>query len=189
GVAAGIRRIEAVTGSAALRLVQEQYLRLKRLGYLLKAGTEELENKIEKLITSQKELEKEVADLTAKLTLQGLDSILQGARKMNGFRVISTIVPIDSPRTLRELADRFRDKIGSGIVVLGGIHDDKVHLVAVVTKDLTKRFHAGDIVKKVAPLVGGSGGGRPDMAQAGGTKVDKLSEALDMVYNLVEGSA
>ncbi|TSA12327.1 MAG: alanine--tRNA ligase [Deltaproteobacteria bacterium] len=189
GVAAGIRRIEAVTGSAALRLVQEQYLRLKCLGYLLKAGTEELENKIEKLITSQKELEKEVADLTAKLTLQGLDSILQGARKMNGFRVISTIVPIDSPRTLRELADRFRDKIGSGIVVLGGIHDDKVHLVAVVTKDLTKRFHAGDIVKKVAPLVGGSGGGRPDMAQAGGTKVDKLPEALDMVYNLVEGSA
>ncbi|MDO9462829.1 MAG: alanine--tRNA ligase, partial [Deltaproteobacteria bacterium] len=101
GVAAGIRRIEAVTGSAALRLVQEQHLRLKCLGYLLKAGTEELENKIEKLITSQKELEKEVADLTAKLTLQGLDSILQGARKMNGFRVISTIVPIDSPSTLR----------------------------------------------------------------------------------------
>ncbi|HEC98782.1 MAG TPA: alanine--tRNA ligase [Proteobacteria bacterium] len=189
GVAAGIRRIEAVTGSVALRLVQEQDLRLKRLGYLLKAGTEELENKIEKLITSQKELEKEVADLTAKLTLQGLDSILQGARKMNGIRVISMIVPIDSPKTLRELADRFRDKIGSGIVVLGGIHDNKVLLVAVVTKDLTKKFHAGDIVKKVAQLVGGSGGGRPDMAQAGGTKVDKLPEALDLVYSLVEGNS
>ncbi|MDI6789596.1 MAG: alanine--tRNA ligase [Thermodesulfobacteriota bacterium] len=189
GVAAGIRRIEAVTGSEALKLVQEQDLRLKRLGHLLKAGTEELGNKIEKLIASQKELEKEVADLTAKLTLQGLDSILQGARKMDGIRVLSTMVPIDSPKTLRELADRFRDKIGSGIVVLGGIHDDKVHLVAVVTKDLTKRFHAGDIVKKVAPLVGGSGGGRADMAQAGGTKVDKLPEALDMVYDLVEGSA
>ncbi|MEW6327987.1 MAG: alanine--tRNA ligase [Thermodesulfobacteriota bacterium] len=186
GVAAGIRRIEAVTGSVALRLVQEQELRVKRLGHLLKAGTEELENKIEKLITSHKELEKEIADLTAKLTLQGLDSILQGARKMDGIRVLSTIVPIDSPRTLRELADRFRDKIGSGIVVLGGIHDDKVLLVAVVTKDLTKRFHAGDIVKKVAQLVGGSGGGRPDMAQAGGTKVDKLPEALDKVYDLVQ---
>ena len=86
---------------------------------------------------------------------------------------------------MRELADRFRDKIGSGVVVLGGIHDNKVHLVAVVTKDLTKRFHAGDIVKKVAQLVGGSGGGRPDMAQAGGTKVDKLPEALDMVYKVV----
>lgn len=189
GVAAGIRRIEAVTGSEALKLVQEQDLRLKRLGHLLKAGTEELGNKIEKLIASHKELGKEVADLTAKLTLQGLDSILQGARKMDGIRVLSTMVPIDSPKTLRELADRFRDKIGSGIVVLGGIHDDKVHLVAVVTKDLTKRFHAGDIVKKVAPLVGGSGGGRADMAQAGGTKVDKLPEALDMVYDLVEGSA
>jgi alanyl-tRNA synthetase len=185
GVAAGIRRIEAVTGSAALRLAQEQDQRLKRLGHLLKAGTEELENKIEKLITSQKELEKEVADLTAKLTLQGLDSILQGARKMNGIRVLSTMVPIDSPRTMRELADRFRAKIGSGIVVLGGIHNNKVLLVAVVTKDLIKRFHAGDIIKKVAQLVGGSGGGRPDMAQAGGTKVDKLPEALDMAYKIV----
>jgi len=185
GVAAGIRRIEAVTGSVAMRLAQEQDLRLKRLGHLLKAGTEELENKIEKLITRQKELEKEVADLTSKLTIQGLDGILQGARKMDGFHVLSTIVPIDSPKTLRELADRFRDKIGSGVVVLGGIHDNKVHLVAMVTKDLTKRFHAGDIVKKVAQLVGGNGGGRPDMAQAGGTKVDKLSEALDMVYKVV----
>ncbi len=186
GVAAGVRRIEAVTGTVALSLLQDEHRRLERLSCLLKVGPDELEKKLEKLIAHQKELEKEVSDLTAKMTLQGLDGMVQSARQVNRIRVLSTIVPIDSPKTLRELADSFRDKIGSGIVVLGGTLDNKVLLVAVVTKDLTDKFHAGNIIKKVAQLVGGSGGGRADMAQAGGTKVDNLPQALDLVYKLVE---
>lgn len=186
GVAAGIRRIEAVTGEAAINLLQERERILKRLGHLLKASPEEVEKKAERLLTRQKELEKELSGLTARLTLKDLDKILENVRELHGVRILTSIVPVDGPKTLRDLADRFRDKIGSGIILLGSEHDGKVLLVSVVTKDLMSRYHAGNIVKRAAQEVGGGGGGRPDMAQAGGTITDRLPEALDTVYRTVE---
>jgi alanyl-tRNA synthetase len=100
--------------------------------------------------------------------------------------VISAKVFLDSPKTMREIGDKVRDKMGSGVAVLGGELQGKVALLAIVSKDLTQKCHAGEIVKKVAGIVGGGGGGRPDMAQAGGTMADKLPEALGAVYHIVE---
>jgi len=105
-----------------------------------------------------------------------------------GLRKYYPLVLVDNPAALRDLADRLRDKIKSGIVVLGSLAGSKVLLITVVTKDLTDRFHAGNIINQVASIVGGSGGGRPDMAQAGGTKPEKLDEAIEKVYGVVESS-
>ncbi|HEX9714067.1 MAG TPA: DHHA1 domain-containing protein, partial [Desulfurivibrionaceae bacterium] len=96
-------------------------------------------------------------------------------------------IAMDSPKTMREVGDKVRDALGSGIAVLGGVFEGKVSLLAMVTKDLNTRFHAGQIVKEVAAMVGGSGGGRPDMAQAGGTMADKLPEALSAVPSIIAG--
>jgi len=106
-------------------------------------------------------------------------------KTVNGVKVIAKKVAVDSPAALRDLADKFRDKIGSGVVVLGSVSGDKVLLISVVTKDLIKRCHAGNIIKQVAGIVGGSGGGRPDMAQAGGTQPEKLDEALGKVIEMI----
>jgi alanyl-tRNA synthetase len=102
---------------------------------------------------------------------------------------VAKVVEADNPGALRNLADQFREKIGSGVVVLGAARDDKALLIAVVTKDLTGRFHAGNIIKQVAAEVGGGGGGRPDMAQAGGTRPENLDKAISKVYELLEDSA
>ena len=96
------------------------------------------------------------------------------------------MISVDSPKTMREVGDKLRDKMGSGVAVLGAAFEGKVGLLAIVSKDLTKKYHAGNLVKEIARVVGGSGGGRPDMAQAGGTMPDKLDEALAMVYGSVQ---
>jgi alanyl-tRNA synthetase len=105
---------------------------------------------------------------------------------VDSTKVIVSRVVLDSPKTLREMGDKIRDKLGSGIVVLGGEFQGKAALLAMVTRDLTTTYKAGDIIKKVSALVGGSGGGRPDMAQAGGPHPDKLDEALEAVYEIIE---
>ena len=105
------------------------------------------------------------------------------------MKVLSQRVAVDSPAALRDLGDRFRDKITSGVIVLGSAAADKALLIAVVTKDLTDRFHAGNIVKAIAPIVGGKGGGRPDMAQAGGSRPDKLDEAIEKVPAVIQEMA
>jgi alanyl-tRNA synthetase len=185
GVAAGVRRIEAVTGNDAFRKFQAAEDTIKEMADLLKTSPVELVSKFEKLIASQKKLEKEISKLTAKLTLTDLDSIINSAKEVDGVRVIAVQIQLDSAKTLREIGDRVRDKMGSGVAVLGGVLGDKISLLAIVTKDLTKKLHAGDIVKEIAAKVGGSGGGRPDMAQAGGTLPDKLPEALDSVFGII----
>jgi alanyl-tRNA synthetase len=101
-------------------------------------------------------------------------------------KVIAAKITVDSPKTMREVGDKLRDKLGSGVAVLGAVFEDKVSLLAIVSKDLTKKYHAGKLVKEVAAIVGGSGGGRPDMAQAGGTMPDKLEGALAAVYGAVK---
>jgi alanyl-tRNA synthetase len=184
-IAAGVRRIEAVTGPEAINIFQSREMQLAELATLLKVPAENLGTKIEKLLSAQKELEKEVSRLTAKLTLGDIDGIINNAKIVGDTRVVVSRVVLDSPKTLREMGDKIRDKLSSGIVVLGGEHQGKAALLAMVTKDLTGTYKAGNIIKEVSALVGGSGGGRPDMAQAGGPNPDKLNDALGAVFDIV----
>jgi alanyl-tRNA synthetase len=189
GIAAGVRRIEAMTGPEALNRFQQAEEQLAALAELVKSTPEELGGKLEKVLARQKELEKEVGKLTAQLSVNDLDSMLAEAREVAGVKLLVSKISIDSPKTMREVGDKVRDKLGSGIAVLGGAFEGKVSLLAIVSKDLSKQFHAGKIIKEVAAKVGGNGGGRPDMAQAGGTMVDKLPEALAAVADIVVGQA
>jgi len=186
GIAAGIRRIIAFTGEKALERVQGFEKTISVLAGELKTTPDEVINKVRTSLSRQKELEKEVGQLTAQLSLSGLDAILDGAREVGGVKVAAANIKLDSAKTLREIGDKIRDRIGSGVVVLGGELDGKAALLAMVTKDVTAKCHAGKIIKEVAGIVGGSGGGRPDMAQAGGSMPDKLQEALGEVYVIVE---
>ncbi|KPK27283.1 MAG: alanyl-tRNA synthetase [Desulfobacterales bacterium SG8_35_2] len=185
GIAAGVRRIEAVTGPEAFKIFQAHEKQLEKLATLLKVPAENLETKIEKLLAANRELEKEVSRLTSRLTLGGIDNIIDNAQTINGVKVVVNRVILDSPKTLREMGDKIRDKLGSGIVVLGGEYQGKAALLAMVSKDLTSTYKAGDIIKKVSALVGGSGGGRPDMAQAGGPNPGKLDDALSAVADII----
>jgi alanyl-tRNA synthetase len=180
-----VRRIEAVTGPEAINIFQSREMQLAELATLLKVPAENLGTKIEKLLSAQKELEKEVSRLTAKLTLGDIDGIINNAKMVGDIRVVVSRVVLDSPKTLREMGDKIRDKLGSGIVVLGGEYQGKAALLAMVTKNLTGTYKAGNIIKEVSALVGGSGGGRPDMAQAGGPNPDKLNDALGAVFDIV----
>jgi len=181
GIAAGVRRIEAVTGPGALERFQQVEAQLGMLAAKLKTSPEELPGRLEKILARQKELEREVSRLTADLSVNDLETMLDNAQEIDGVKVVVAQIVMDSPKTMREVGDRVRDALGSGIAVLGGVFEGKVSLLAMVTKDLSSRFHAGRIVKEVAAMVGGSGGGRPDMAQAGGVMADKLPEALSAV--------
>jgi len=186
GIAAGVRRIEAVSGAGAFALVQEEDANLGRIAALLRCGPAEAASRIEKLMARVKELEKEVGRLHASLSLANLDTLIENGKMVKDIKVIAAQIPLDSAKTLREVGDRVRDRLGSGVAVLGGILEDKVSLLALVSKDLTARIQAGNIVKEVAQLVGGGGGGRPDMAQAGGSMPDKLPQALQAAYGIIE---
>ena len=186
GIAAGVRRIEAISGAGALARFQADEIQLFSLAELIKTNPGELNGKLVKLLSRQKQLEKEVAGLNAKCSLSGLDSIIDNGVDVNGIKVITSAIVLDSAKTMREVGDKVRDKMGSAIAVLGGELKGKVSLLAIVSKDLTKQYKAGAIIKEVAAIVGGGGGGRPDMAQAGGTMVDKLPEALKAVSGIIE---
>lgn len=185
GIAAGVRRIEAVTGPGAMERFQQVEAQLAMLAAKLKTSPEDLSGKLDKMLARQKELEREVSRLTADLSVNDLQSMLDMAQEIAGVKVVIAQIAMDSPKTMREVGDRVRDALGSGIAVLGGVFEGKVSLLAMVTKDLSSRFHAGLIVKEIAAMVGGSGGGRPDMAQAGGNMADKLPEALAAVPAII----
>jgi alanyl-tRNA synthetase len=185
GIAAGVRRIEAVSGPEAFNIFQAQEKQLAKLASLLKVPAENLGVKIEKLLSANKDLEKEVSRLTAKLSLGDIDAIINNAKMVGDTKVVVSRVLLDSPKTLREVGDKIRDKLGRGIVVLGGEYQGKAALLAMVSKDLTATYRAGNIIKEIAGLVGGKGGGRPDMAQAGGPHPDKLNDALGAVYGII----
>ena len=187
-VASGVRRIEAVTGSAALAYTQKNSKVLQNTANLLREKPDDVPQRIENILSLQKSLEKEVEQLKVKVASLSAGETEVEIKTINGIKVLARKVLVDNPAALRDLADRLRDKIKSGIVVLGSLAGSKVLLITVVTKDLTDRFHAGNIINQVASIVGGSGGGRPDMAQAGGTKPEKLDEALEKVYEVVKNS-
>ncbi len=187
-VASGVRRIEAVTGRAALQHVQETERILRNVSRILKTTPESVTERIEKALNQQKALEKELSQLKGKIAAESAGTATREVKEVNGVSVIARKVEVDNPGALRDLADQLRDKIKSGVVVLGSVVGDKVLLVSVVTKDLNPRLHAGNIIKKVAGIVGGGGGGRPDMAQAGGSKPEKLDEAVAAVEGIVAES-
>jgi len=184
-VASGIRRIEALTGEAAVEYVQKESKIMHDSARLLKESPETVPERIKKIMSVQKSLEKEVEQLKAKIAMRSADWAEEDVKSINDIKVLAKKVTVDKPAELRDMADRFKEKIKSGIVVLGSSADSKALLIVVVTKDLTDRFHAGKIVKEVASVVGGSGGGRPDMAQAGGTQPENLDQALEKVYEVM----
>ncbi len=187
GIASGVRRIEALAGEPAFAQIQGLYRRERRAGALLNAGSpEEIVGKLENLLKNLKSMEKQVADLSKQLASSDLDSLFDKAVQIDGVKVISAQIPLDSPKTLREVGDKVMDNLGTGIAVLGGTINEKAALLALVSKDLTPRIKAGDLVNKIAKIVGGKGGGRPDMAQAGGPLVDKIGEAIKSVPRAVE---
>jgi alanyl-tRNA synthetase len=185
GVAAGVRRLEAATGAGALELIRRQEGLLAEISDLLKTGEDEAKGRLEKLLTEKRELEKRIAELQGKLAGGASRDVLADARHVDGITVLATRVEGLDDKGLREMADQLRDRIKSGVVVLGAAQGERALLLAAVTKDLTGRFHAGNIIKQLAPLVGGGGGGRPDFAQAGGKDPARLDEALAAAYDLL----
>ena len=185
GIAAGMRRIEAVCGLEALRLVQEEERELSRAAGLLKAGRGELVERLNRVMKRARDLEKQVETLKGRLTTAQAGDLLDQVRKVDGVPVLALEVEAGDPKALREFAAKLSNRLKSGIVVLGSRADDKALLVTIVSKDLTKRFNAGEIIRELAPLVGGSGGGRVDMAQAGGPDKEKLPKAIKQAYEII----
>ncbi len=183
-VASGVRRIEAVTGQAALDTVHADRNTIETAAGLLKGAKDEVVTKVETLISEKKALEKELESIKAKLASKSVENIEDNIREINGIKVLSKRVEIENPSQLRDLADKFKAKLGSGVLLLGAQSNEKALLIAMVTDDLTRQYKAGDIVKKAAGIVGGGGGGRPDMAQAGGSKPENLDKALESVFEL-----
>jgi len=188
-VASGVRRIEAVTGEAALAHVGREESALRESAGLLKIPPLELPRRLAALLEEQKRLEKQVAQLETKLARNQAQDLASAAKQVAGVSVLSARLDGLDPDGLRSVVDTLRDRLPSGIIVLGSAVDDKVSLVAAVSKDLTKRFPAGRLVQEIAKMVGGGGGGRPDLAQAGGKDASKLDEALGAVAGWVERMA
>lgn len=185
-VGANLRRIEAITGNAALEYIQHLDNERKRIALLLKTSPDHIKDRIEKSILDLKQSEKEIESLKGQLLSKQSGDLLSGLQEINGTQLLTRTVSADSPKELRDYADRIKDKLGSGIVVLGARHEGKVMLICTVSKDLTTRFKAGDIMGRLSKMVGGKGGGRPDMAQGGGNKPEKLEEALNTVHQIIQ---
>jgi alanyl-tRNA synthetase len=185
GVAAGVRRIEALTGEEAYRSVKDEERELEEIASLLKSAPGELVSKLERVLQNQKELERQLSSLQGKLSHQELLDLLPLAREIKGVKVLSAKVNGKDPKQMRDFVDQLKVKIGTGIILLGSHHQDKVALILGVTPDLTSRFKANELIKKIASLIGGTGGGRPDFAQAGGADPEKLDEALRVIDDLI----
>jgi len=188
-VAAGIRRIEAVCGPEAVALTQEVGRELDRAAALLKGGRVDLIPRLDKVLRRQKDLEKEVEALKSRMAAAQAGDLLDQVREIEGVPVLALKVEAADPKGLREFAVKLLDRLKSGIIVLGAAAGNKAMLIALVSKDLTKNFPAGEIIKAIAPLVGGSGGGRPDMAQAGGPDLAGIPQALEQAYGVVAQKA
>ncbi len=187
GVAAGVRRIEAITAQNALNWVAANEALLDRLSSSVKSNREQLEQRVQQMVTRNRELEKELQKLKGKLAGQSGRDIASDAVEIDGIKVLAQNLDGADVKTLREAMDQLKNRLGSAAIVLATVEDNKVRLVAGVTKDQTNRLHAGKLVNFVAEQVGGKGGGRPDMAQAGGTDPTKLQAALSQVTDWVKG--
>jgi alanyl-tRNA synthetase len=184
-IAAGVRRIEAVTGKEAFKHMQKAEEELRKAASLFKVSPLDVADRTEKLLKHTKELEKEIEALKGKLAAKDSGDLLGQMREIAGVKVLAVEVNIADVKTLRDFGDKLRDKMESGIILLGSKAGEKALLLCLVTKDLTGKYSAGNIIKELAPLVGGSGGGRPDMAQAGGTQPDNLAKIFPALEKLL----
>ena len=187
GIAAGVRRIEAVTGAGALQWVEQVQARLDSIAGILKADGDTMESRLEQLVDRSRKLEKEVAQLKGKLASSAGDDMAGEAQDIGGIKVLARFLEGADPKSLRDTVDQLKNKLGTAALVLATVEDGRVSLVAGVTKDSTSRIKAGDLVNFVAQQVGGKGGGRPDMAQAGGSDPSNLAAALASVPDWVRG--
>ncbi|MBI5582092.1 MAG: alanine--tRNA ligase [Deltaproteobacteria bacterium] len=185
-IAAGVRRIEALTGRAAVEFIQQAERTLQEAAHLLREKPEALTARVAKLLADAKGLEREIEQLKGRLSAVAVAGAADEVRNVAGVSVLVKKVEADSPALLRDLLDRYKDKVRSGVVVLGSVSDSKVMLIAGVTADLAERYHAGNIIKQVAAMVGGRGGGRPDMAQAGGSQPENLDQALAKALEIIQ---
>jgi alanyl-tRNA synthetase len=188
GIAAGVRRIEAVTGARALQLVQEEEETLRRLAVLVKSDRGQLEARLKKLMEQQRDLEREVEILSARLHASRSQELLAQVREIAGVKFLAVQLEGLDGKGLREFSDQLRDRLPAGVIVLGSALDGKANLLVAVSKDLLGRLSAGELIKPLAAQVGGKGGGRPELAQAGGTDPAGLSTALAAVDRLLEKS-
>jgi alanyl-tRNA synthetase len=184
-IAAGIRRIVAVAGEAAVARIQTMDEQLKDLARVLKVAPDALEDRLRQIMDRSKTLEKEVEELKSKMASASGDELAGQAQEINGIKVLSARMDDVEPKALRDTVDRLKDKLGTSIVVIGGAGDGKVRMAAGVSKDLVARIQAGNLVNFVAQQVGGRGGGRPDFAQAGGSQPENLDGALQSVQQWV----
>ncbi|MFO7766607.1 MAG: alanine--tRNA ligase [Pelovirga sp.] len=178
GIAAGVRRIEATTGESALAFSQQQQQALQRLADLVKSDPQKLEQRIEKILEQQKTLERDLEQIQAKMNTQRSGELIEQTRQVRDVALLAVKVPGLAGKDMREFSDSLRDKLGSGVLVLVTATDDKAALLVAVTKDLTSRVKAGDLIKPLAEIIGGRGGGRPELAQAGGPQLDKIEDLL-----------
>jgi alanyl-tRNA synthetase len=185
GVAAGVRRVEAFTGQGALDLIHNYEQRLKEIGNLVRGSADDAVDKVKKLLERQKELEREIEKLRGQFEKDQIPELLAKQSSVNGTKfLISQVDGVDA-KQLRDIADQLKEKIGSGVVVLASAGAANVNLVASVSKELTQRYHAGNIIKELAGIVGGGGGGRPEFAQAGGKEPAKIAAALKRAEELI----
>jgi len=187
GVAAGVRRIEAITGSKSIKYVEDKNGLLKDIVNTLKCSEKDIVNKLQTQLDELKDKEKEIIFLKGKLASSSVDEMLDNIKEVKGVKVICGKVRDMDGDALRNLADKLRDKLGDGVVVLGSSVNEKVQFVAMASKSATdKGIHCGKVIKEVAKIAGGGGGGRPDMAEAGGKLPEKLDEAIDNVCSIIE---
>jgi alanyl-tRNA synthetase len=186
GVAAGVRRIEAVTGRGAFDYIESQDRLLKDTAAALKTTTRDILRRVDSLVLELKDKDREIDDLKAKVAAGASEDILRSAVDIKGIKAVTAIVDIDI-EGLRSLGDRLRDKLGKSVIILASRKDGKITFIAMASKEaVASGVHAGNIIREVAKIAGGSGGGKPDMAQAGGKDPGKLTEALKSIHNIIE---
>ncbi len=189
GIGAGTRRIEAVTAKSAYQYVNEKHDQLKQAAHLLKTKEEQVNDRIQHIFKEMKEQQKEMEGLRHKLSQLEASSILDDVKEINGVKVLAKQVDVSDMNQLRQLVDEMKQKLGTAIILLAAVNNGKVQLAAGVTKDLIPTYHAGNLVKATAQICGGGGGGRPDMAQAGGKEPNKVEEALQYVEKYAENQS
>jgi len=186
-ISAGVRRIEAVTGEGALERFRESLSAVRQAAALLRASEPELVDQVEKTIEQRRALERQLEQLKAKVASSKAGSLEEQARVVKGVHVLAGRVDGLDRQQMRALADSLRNKWKTAVIVLASAEDSAISIVSAVTKDLTAKVHAGKLAGAVAQAVGGKGGGRPDMAEAGGKEPAALPAALENVYKAVEG--
>ncbi|SMN01034.1 Alanyl-tRNA synthetase [uncultured Candidatus Thioglobus sp.] len=185
GISSGVRRIEALTGYDAYQFDNQTQNNLSEIAQMTKSNNAQVVEKVAQLLKQQKQLEKQIISFQKQLASNQGDDLVNQAQQVNGVKVLATVVEGVNGKDLRDIADKLKDKLGTAVIVLAAVNGDKISLVSAVTKDLTDKYQAGKILNHVATQVGGKGGGRPDMAQGGGTQPENLELALTSVSGLI----